>query len=440
MPWRWCITKRCRWSTLSIPSAALIAAISPTLPVESMLERSCAPSRSTSLDRRRRRSSSRHRLTIVLFSHSSNLAASRSRGRWRQVATERLLHDVMGVSLIAEDGRRRSEHSLQPRRDERLECIGVAACRPSNEVLVADGHCPDALRHVHTIRTNGRWSAFDLTRTSRTSPRRGYYLSAAFRGVSGTGRCNSGIDPAPDAHLGSLGSPRGRSPASGGAYWAISGYAFRALWLRAFSGNRQLGPLGEHDTGEHPAGVAQLAERQPSKLNVAGSIPVSRSIQTDERPQRSPCCVRPRQRRVAMHRRRRLRPGGYHSPRDGHGWRIRAPGPARLPVERLVEASFAFLLEREPRESILGTFDLSAISRYFPEYEKRDPHELCLVGRPLERGPRPDRLPQAPQPRVPPRVSALLKPAAPRLSVPPPLVWWPPVAGHPERSGRPRWP
>ena len=26
----------------------------------------------------------------------------------------------------------------------------------------------------------------------------------------------------------------------------------------------------------HPAGVAQLVERQPSKLNVAGSIPVTR--------------------------------------------------------------------------------------------------------------------------------------------------------------------
>jgi hypothetical protein len=36
----------------------------------------------------------------------------------------------------------------------------------------------------------------------------------------------------------------------------------------------------------------------------------------------------------------------------------------------VVEASFAFLLEREPRESILRSFDLSEISRYFPEYER----------------------------------------------------------------------
>jgi hypothetical protein len=44
-----------------------------------------------------------------------------------------------------------------------------------------------------------------------------------------------------------------------------------------------------------------------------------------------------------------------------------APGDER--PERLVEASFRFLLEREPRESILRRFDLPLISRYFPAYE-----------------------------------------------------------------------
>jgi hypothetical protein len=39
--------------------------------------------------------------------------------------------------------------------------------------------------------------------------------------------------------------------------------------------------------------------------------------------------------------------------------------------ERLVEASFRFLLDREPQESILGSFDLSAIERYFPEYPEQ---------------------------------------------------------------------
>jgi hypothetical protein len=38
------------------------------------------------------------------------------------------------------------------------------------------------------------------------------------------------------------------------------------------------------------------------------------------------------------------------------------------PVEQLVRDSFAFLLEREPKESILPEFDLSVIKRYFPEF------------------------------------------------------------------------
>jgi hypothetical protein len=36
----------------------------------------------------------------------------------------------------------------------------------------------------------------------------------------------------------------------------------------------------------------------------------------------------------------------------------------------LVRRSFAFLLAREPKESILGRFDLPLIGRYFPEYER----------------------------------------------------------------------
>ena len=38
--------------------------------------------------------------------------------------------------------------------------------------------------------------------------------------------------------------------------------------------------------------------------------------------------------------------------------------------EALVEESFAFLLAREPNTSILSTFNLTVISRYFPEYER----------------------------------------------------------------------
>lgn len=43
-----------------------------------------------------------------------------------------------------------------------------------------------------------------------------------------------------------------------------------------------------------------------------------------------------------------------------------APGAAE--PTHLVSASFAFLLEREPRESILRRFSLSTIERYFPDY------------------------------------------------------------------------
>ena len=42
-----------------------------------------------------------------------------------------------------------------------------------------------------------------------------------------------------------------------------------------------------------------------------------------------------------------------------------ACGPAEL-----VRRSFEFLLEREPKESILGEFDITVIARYFPEYER----------------------------------------------------------------------
>ena len=39
-------------------------------------------------------------------------------------------------------------------------------------------------------------------------------------------------------------------------------------------------------------------------------------------------------------------------------------------AEQLIRKSFQFLLEREPKESILTRFDLSVIGRYFPDYEQ----------------------------------------------------------------------
>jgi len=42
----------------------------------------------------------------------------------------------------------------------------------------------------------------------------------------------------------------------------------------------------------------------------------------------------------------------------------------KVSPEALVTESFRFLLEREPKESILRSFDLTVIGRYFPEYER----------------------------------------------------------------------
>lgn len=43
--------------------------------------------------------------------------------------------------------------------------------------------------------------------------------------------------------------------------------------------------------------------------------------------------------------------------------------PGHYDPTELVQASFEFLLAREPRESILRRFELPVIERYFPGYE-----------------------------------------------------------------------
>ena len=47
-------------------------------------------------------------------------------------------------------------------------------------------------------------------------------------------------------------------------------------------------------------------------------------------------------------------------------------------IQQLIEASIRFLLEREPKESIMPRFKLSDIERYFPEYGR-------VIGSRLER-------------------------------------------------------
>lgn len=44
--------------------------------------------------------------------------------------------------------------------------------------------------------------------------------------------------------------------------------------------------------------------------------------------------------------------------------------------ESCLKAAFRFLLDREPKESILPSFDVSMISRYFPEFERELPRYL----------------------------------------------------------------
>lgn len=65
---------------------------------------------------------------------------------------------------------------------------------------------------------------------------------------------------------------------------------------------------------------------------------------------------------------------GVH-PRD-----LERYAPSADPQE-LVRASFEFLLAREPKESILPRFDLSAIERYFPEYPTQIRQALRAAGR-----------------------------------------------------------
>ncbi len=48
---------------------------------------------------------------------------------------------------------------------------------------------------------------------------------------------------------------------------------------------------------------------------------------------------------------------------------LRRLGGGNLSAEELLEASFRFLLAREPNTSILNEFDLPIIGRYFPEFE-----------------------------------------------------------------------
>lgn len=49
----------------------------------------------------------------------------------------------------------------------------------------------------------------------------------------------------------------------------------------------------------------------------------------------------------------------------------------RCPPEHCIEAAFRFLLDREPKEAILASFDISVIPRYFPNFEDALPRYIA---------------------------------------------------------------
>ena len=47
---------------------------------------------------------------------------------------------------------------------------------------------------------------------------------------------------------------------------------------------------------------------------------------------------------------------------------------------RCVEAAMRFLLDREPKESIMNAFDMGVVRRYFPQFDEAFPGYLGRLG------------------------------------------------------------
>ena len=58
----------------------------------------------------------------------------------------------------------------------------------------------------------------------------------------------------------------------------------------------------------------------------------------------------------------------YNVGLDDEYWQDLTGG--KITKEELIKKSFEFLLEREPKESILFRFNLRIIKQYFPEFEE----------------------------------------------------------------------
>ena len=76
-----------------------------------------------------------------------------------------------------------------------------------------------------------------------------------------------------------------------------------------------------------------------------------------------------------------LEPGGESRHRvtidanEAERWAKLGAAPSRC-----VEAVMRFLLDREPKESILSTFDMRVVRRYFPEFDDAFPRYLVRHG------------------------------------------------------------
>ncbi|MBA7497516.1 hypothetical protein ES704_00244 [subsurface metagenome] len=58
----------------------------------------------------------------------------------------------------------------------------------------------------------------------------------------------------------------------------------------------------------------------------------------------------------------------YNVGLDDEYWQDLTGG--KITKEELIKKAFEFLLEREPKESILSRFNLRIINQYFPEFEE----------------------------------------------------------------------
>ena len=53
----------------------------------------------------------------------------------------------------------------------------------------------------------------------------------------------------------------------------------------------------------------------------------------------------------------------------------------KIEAPDLIRRSFEFLLEREPKESILSRFDLQDIQRYFPDFERAMERQISQISK-----------------------------------------------------------